>query len=255
MDLSDPASIDAFSKQFLAARRPLHILVNSAGIMAVPELTHDARGHEIQFATNHLGHFQLTLRLWPALVKAQGARVISVSSRGHRRSPVVFDDIDFGHRPYHPWGAYGQSKTANILFAVEVDRLGQKEGIRAFALHPGSIVDTGLAKYLTTDDLKARGVVDADGRPIINLANDLKTLEQGAATQVWCATSPRLDGLGGVYCENSDIAPLNQSGGDSRTTGVDAPKGSGVLPYAVDHEAAVRLWRISRQMLGMPASV
>jgi NAD(P)-dependent dehydrogenase (short-subunit alcohol dehydrogenase family) len=250
MDLIDPASIDAFSSRFLATGRPLHILVNSAGIMAVPELAHDARGHELQFATNHLGHFQLTLRLWPALVKAQGARVISVSSKAHRFSPVVFDDIDFKHRSYDPWGSYAQSKTANSLFAVEVDNLGQKEGIRAFAPHPGAIADTGLSKYLPVETLKAMGVLDADGKPVIDLDRDLKTVAQGAATQVWCATNPQLNGLGGVYCENSDIAPLGQLDGDSQKAGDDALRAVGVLPFAVDHEAAAKLWTISKQMLG-----
>ena len=251
MDLADPASVDRFSKQFLASGRPLHILVNSAGIMALPELTRDARGHELQFATNHLGHFQLTLGLWPALVKAQAARVISVSSMAHRFSPVVFDDIDFERRPYDPWSAYGQSKTANVLFAVALDRRGQKAGIRAFALHPGGIIDTGLGKHMSTDALKARGVLDADGRPVIDPARGLKTVPQGTATQVWCATSPRLDGLGGVYCENADIAPLGEGQANPRGMAGDTLRQMGVLPYAVDHAAAAQLWTVTEQMLGL----
>jgi NAD(P)-dependent dehydrogenase (short-subunit alcohol dehydrogenase family) len=251
MDLADPASIEAFSKQFLTTALPLHILINSAGIMALPELVRNARGHEMQFATNHLGHFQLTLCLWPALVKAQGARVISVSSKAHRFSPVVFDDIDFIHRPYDPWAAYAQSKTANILFAVELDNLGKKEGIRAFASHPGGIADTGLGKHFTEDALKAMGILDDDGHPIRDPTKDLKTVEQGAATQVWCATSPQLKGLGGVYCENSDIAPPGQIGESSQSTGADALEEFGVLPYAVNHDAATELWKVSKQMLSM----
>lgn len=249
MDLADPDSIDAFADRFLATGQPLHILVNSAGIMAVPELTRDGRGHELQFATNHLGHFQLTSRLWPALVKARGARVVSVSSMGHRFSPVVFDDIDFERRPYDPWTAYGQSKTANVLFAVELDGRGQSEGIRAFALHPGGIVETGLAKHVSQEALTAAGALDSSGAPVIDPDKGLKTVEQGAATQVWCATSPRLDGMGGVYCENSDISPLWHEDGAPFSLGGPLNK-SGVFPYAVDREVAARLWTVSQQMLG-----
>jgi NAD(P)-dependent dehydrogenase (short-subunit alcohol dehydrogenase family) len=254
MDLVDPASIDAFSKRFLETGLPLHILVNSAGIMALPELTRDARGHELQFATNHLGHFHLTLRLWPALVKAQGARVVSVSSKGHRFSPVVFDDIDFERRPYDPWAAYGQSKTANILFAVELDARGQKDRVRAFAVHPGGVVDTGLAKHVSMNALKASGAVDSDGNPIIDSAKGLKTVAQGAATQVWCATSPRLDGMGGVYCEDSDIAPQRRNGGKAEFSIGDSLRETGVWPYAVDRDAAARLWTVSEHMVGLSRS-
>ncbi len=154
MDLLDPDSIDAFARRFLATGRALHLLVNSAGIMAVPTWTVDARGFEVQFSTNHLGHFQLAARLWPALGKAKGARVVSVSSWSHHFSPVIFDDPNFEHREYDPWKGYGQSKTANILFAVELDRRGEKDGVGAFSLHPGSIVATGLGKYLSADQLR-----------------------------------------------------------------------------------------------------
>jgi NAD(P)-dependent dehydrogenase (short-subunit alcohol dehydrogenase family) len=147
MDLLDPVAIDALAERYLTSGQPLHFLVNSAGIMANP-LTRDTRGYESQFATNHLGHFQLTVRLWPALTKANGARVVSVSSWGHHFSPVVFDDLNFERRDYNPWVAYGQSKTANILFAVALDECGKKDGVRGFSLHPGSIPGTGLQKYL-----------------------------------------------------------------------------------------------------------
>ena len=244
MDLLDPASIDAFAERFLASGRPLHILVNSAGIMACP-LARDRRGYESQFATNHLGHFQLVARLRPALRRANGARVVSVSSWGHRRSPVVFEDPNFERRDYDRWSAYGQSKTANILFALALDERGKAEGVRAFSLHPGSIVGTGLEKHLSRDELRAFGVIDESGKPILDPAKNLKTVEQGAATSVWCATSPQLDGMGGVYCENGDIAPLvpkeaESKGGDAtRRTGGQS---LGVMPYAVDPEAADRLW-------------
>ncbi len=136
LDLSDPGSIDAFAARFAATGRPVHILVNNAGIMATP-LAQDARGFESQLATNHLGHFQLTARLWPALRKANGARVVSLSSRGHARSAVDFDDPNFERRPYDKMIAYGQSKTANVLFAVALDARGEAHGVRAFSVHPG----------------------------------------------------------------------------------------------------------------------
>ncbi|MFJ3810355.1 oxidoreductase [Streptomyces sp. NPDC090073] len=245
MDLIDPASVDAFAARFLASGRPLHMLVNSAGIMATP-LSRDTRGHEAQFATNHLGHFRLTARLWPALVAAHGARVVAVSSRGIRFSPVVFDDLHFERRPYEPFLAYGQSKTANALFAVELDRRGRAHGVRAFAVHPGTIVDTGLAKHVSAEALRAAGAVDDEGRVVIDPARQLKTVQQGAATGVWCATSPRLDGLGGVYCENCDISPLVAPGTEADWYATaELP---GVLPYAVDPEAAARLWAVSEEL-------
>ncbi|WP_425586680.1 oxidoreductase [Streptomyces rameus] len=245
MDLMDPDSVDAFADGFLASGRPLHILVNSAGIMATPP-ARDARGHEAQFATNHLGHFRLVSRLWPALVAARGARVVSVSSRGIRFSPVVFDDLHFERRAYEPFLAYGQSKTANALFAVELDRRGRAADVRAFSVHPGMIVDTGLARHVPEEVLRAAGAVDDDGRPVRDPARQLKTVEQGAATSVWCATSPRLAGLGGVYCENCDISPLVTAGTEAAWCASGALPG--VLPYAVDPWAAARLWEVSERL-------
>jgi NAD(P)-dependent dehydrogenase (short-subunit alcohol dehydrogenase family) len=245
MDLMDPASVDAFAQTFLSSGRALHILVNSAGIMATP-LTRDARGHEAQFATNHLGHFRLTARLWPALVAARGARVVAVSSRGIRFSPVVFEDLHFERRAYEPFAAYGQSKTANALFAVELDRRGRAEGVRAFAVHPGIIIDTGLAKHVGAEAVRAAGAVDDGGRPVRDPARQLKTVPQGAATSVWCATSARLDGLGGVYCENCDVSPLVTAETEAEWyAGAGIP---GVLPYAVDPRAARRLWKVSERL-------
>lgn len=247
LDLLDPASIDAFADRFLASGRPLHLLVNSAGIMANP-LTRDARGYESQFATNHLGHFQLTTRLLPALRAAGGARVVSVSSRGHRYSSVDFDDPNFENREYAPYPAYGQSKTANILFALELDERERANGIRAFSVHPGSII-THLARYSDRELLRQGGFLDDNYEPIIDPARGLKTPEQGAATQVWCAVSPQLDGLGGVYCEDVDIASVHTS--EAADTGVLAvtPGAFGVLPYAIDRDNARRLWTLSEELL------
>jgi len=248
LDLFNPVSIDAFADRFLASGRPLHLMVNSAGIMATP-LVRDARGYESQFATNHLGHFQLTARLWPALQKAVGARVISVSSWGHRLSPVVFDDINFEHREYERMAAYGQSKTANVLFAVKLDELGKGQHIRAFALHPGSIVSTDLSRNFSEAELRSFGVIDEQGKPVLNPDKQQKTIAQGAATSVWFATSLQLAGMGGVYGENCNISPLVQPGESVELKAGFRPVG--VMPYAVDPDAAQRLWTLSEQLTGI----
>jgi NAD(P)-dependent dehydrogenase (short-subunit alcohol dehydrogenase family) len=233
LDLRDPASIDAFAARFAASGRPLHILVNNAGIMATP-LERDARGFESQLATNHLGHFQLTARLWPALRNAKGARVVSLSSRGHARSAVDFDDPHFQRRPYDKWLAYGQSKTANALFAVALDARGRTAGVRAFSVHPGAIV-TELMRSM--NESEQRAVVDA----VSKSPAGLKTTEQGAATSVWCATSPELERMGGVYCEDVDVA---------EAVPADYPEPRGVRPWATDPAIAERLWTKSVEWTG-----
>lgn len=257
MDLLDPASIDAFAKRFLNSGLPLDMLVNSAGIMALPGRTLDARGYELHFATNHLGHFQLTARLWPALKATPGARVVSVSSMGHRFSPVIFDDLNFENRPYEPWSGYGQSKTANILFAVELDARGQADDVRAFSLHPGGIPGTGLEKHVPRADLIAAGVIDENGVPQIDPARDLKSFPMGAATHVWCATSPQLAGKGGVFCVDSEIAPLMDAAPEnfSMAESQSGHRDNGVAPYAVDREAAKRLWEVSEQLTGVQFAI
>ncbi|MBW7455623.1 oxidoreductase [Paenibacillus sepulcri] len=243
MDLMDPASIDAFAEKFLASNRPLHMLINAAGIMANP-LVRDHRGYESQLATNHLGHFQLTARLWPALEKAKGARIVSVSSRAHQMSGIDFEDLNFNNRPYDKFVAYGQSKTANVLFAVEMDKRGRAYGVRAFSVHPGSIL-TDLSRYLTEDDMRAMGVLNEQGELVFPEFNDeFKTIPEGAATIVWCATSPQLNDKGGVYCENGDIASLT----DTRF----AP---GVFEWAVNSGHAQRLWQTTEQLVGLEFSI
>jgi NAD(P)-dependent dehydrogenase (short-subunit alcohol dehydrogenase family) len=235
LDLMDPASIDAFADDWLRRNDRLDILVCNAAIMACP-LERDARGFESQFATNHLGHFQLVCRLWPALVAARGARVVMLSSLGHRITPVDFDDPNFERREYHKWMAYGQAKTANSLCAVSVDERGRDAGIRSFAVHPGGIM-TDLQRSLPREEQVAMGWITADG--VLNPR--FKTVEQGAATTVWTATSPRLAGLGGLYCEDCDVAaavPAEDQGF------------AGVRPWAVAPEAAARLWRLSEQLTG-----
>ncbi len=247
MDLVDPASIDAFAEAFLASGSPLHILINSAGIMACP-LTRDARGYEAQFATNHLGHFQLTARLWPALVRAGGARVIALSSLGHRYAPVDLDDPHFERRAYDRWIAYGQSKSANALFGVGMDARGKVHGVRAFSVHPGRIA-TDLSRHMSVEELQKIGALNEHGRPIVDLERGMKSTAQGAATSVWAATHPQLSGLGGAYCENCDIAALAPD--DEVTAPGSASMASGVRPWAVDPIAADHLWTLSEQMTGV----
>jgi NAD(P)-dependent dehydrogenase (short-subunit alcohol dehydrogenase family) len=228
MDLIDPNSIDAFAKRFLDSGRPLDILINNAGIMAAP-LTRDSRGYESQFATNHLGHFQLTARLWPALIQAKNARVVSLSSSGIVFGGINFEDPNFETSEYDRWRAYGQSKSANALFAVSLDKLGYKHGIRAFSVHPGAIY-TDLSRFLTKQELDS-----------LDFGADLKTEEQGAATSVWCATSPTLMNKGGVYCLDVNIAK-------AVTSPEDMP---GVLPWATDSDSAQRLWQLSEELTGV----
>lgn len=248
MDLLDPASIDLFAQRFLSSGDALHILINCAAIMACP-LTRDARGYEAQFATNHLGHFQLVERLWPALIKARGSRIVAVSSRGHHFSSVNFEDPNFERRPYDRWAAYGQSKTANSLFALAVDARGRRDGIRAFSVHPGGILGTGLAKYLSKKDLESVGVIDQHGKPILDPSKQLKTVEQGAATIVWCATSDELEGFGGVYCENCEVAQIVSESDLAAIVRGDTTRRFGVMPYAIDQELAGRLWTLSEQLV------
>ena len=227
LDLGDQASVRALTGVW---EGPLHILVGNAGVMASPE-AHTPEGWELQFATNHLGHFALATGLHGALAAAGGARVVSVSSSGHLVSPIVFEDIHFRERPYDAWSAYGQSKTANVLFAVEATRRWAGDGITANAVMPGRIW-TNLQRYVSDEELeraRARaGSSDAQW----------KTPEQGAATSVLLAASPLLDGVGGRYFEDCDEAEPNEPG-----------TRHGVAPYALDPEAAQRLWQVSVEML------
>ncbi|MFB8354099.1 SDR family NAD(P)-dependent oxidoreductase [Streptomyces niveus] len=236
LDLGDLDSVRAFAERFLASGRGIDMMIDNAGIMACPE-TRVGPGWEAQFATNHIGHYALVNRLWPAIERG-GARVVSVSSAGHRNSPVRWDDVQF-ERGYDKWQAYGQAKTANVLFAVRLDALGKDAGVRAFSLHPGGIL-TPLQRHLPKEEMVAFGWIDEEGNP---LNRSFKTPEQGAATQVWAATSPRLAGAGGVYCEDCDIA---EPADEADFTG-------GVRAYAKDPEQAARLWALSAELTGVDA--
>jgi NAD(P)-dependent dehydrogenase (short-subunit alcohol dehydrogenase family) len=248
LDLIDPLSIDDFANKFLASRRPLHLLINNAGIMWVP-LRRDSRGIESQLATNYLGQFQLTARLWPALKKANGARVVNVSSYGHQMSPFNFDDPNFLQREYHTLQGYGQSKTASNLFSVELDNRGKSFNIRAYSLHPGSINGTELGREAPVELFQQMGMFDADGSIFPEVAARLKTIPQGAATTIWCATSPMLNSIGGVYCENADIAELDAGTIEHRYD--DPSTNRGVQSYSLDEISAKQLWSWSEKATGI----
>ena len=248
MDLMDPASIDAFAEKFLATGRPLHLLINNAGIMWVP-LRRDSRGNESQLSTNYLGQFHLTARLWPALKKANGARVVNVSSYGHQMAPVDFEDPNFLHREYQTLLGYGQSKTASNLFALELDVRGAAFKVRAYSLHPGSVNGTDLGREAPMVLFQQMGTHDENGNIYPEVAGKLKTIPQGAATTVWCATSPQLEYIGGVYCENCDIASLDR--GDIQKDYAEPSSLRGVLPYAVDEYKAKQLWVLSEALTGV----
>lgn len=237
LHLDDLASVAAFADRMLGSGRSIDILIANAGIMACP-LTRVGPGWEAQFATNHLGHFALVNRLSPALQRGDGARVVTVSSGAHAGSGIHWDDVHFDQRDYDRWLAYSQSKCANVLFAVHLDEVGREHGVRAFSLSPGAIL-TPLQRHLTTDEMVGLGWIDESGRGI---DPGFKTPEQGAATQVWAATSPQLDGLGGVYCEDCDISGVQAE--DGRAPG-------GVAPHAVDPEDAERLWALSEEQTGV----
>jgi NAD(P)-dependent dehydrogenase (short-subunit alcohol dehydrogenase family) len=236
LDLADRASIAGFVRAWTG---PLHILINNAGVMALPERTLSRQGHETQFDTNHLGHAALTLGLHDALAAAGGARVVAVSSSAHQMSPVVFDDIDFAARPYEAWSAYGQSKTATILFAVALAKRWAADGITANALHPGGIM-TNLQRHLDEGQLAFVGALDEQGRRL-EVPPGWKTPQQGAATTVLLAASPLVQGITGRYFED-----VNES---SVLTGPGGGLANGVSAYAVDPENADRLWDLTIRLL------
>jgi NAD(P)-dependent dehydrogenase (short-subunit alcohol dehydrogenase family) len=244
LDLADQASVARYADELLRGGQHLDVVINSAGIMACPE-QHVGPGWELQLATNHLGHYALVNRLWPLLRRTgsgTGSRVVSVSSGGHQFSGIRWDDPWFAGG-YDKWLAYGQSKTANVLFAVELDRLGADHGVRAFSLHPGAIL-TPLGRHLEAGDVEKLLSYSGDGTPLVP---ELKTPEEGAATAVFAATSPLLDGLGGVYLEDCEITPVADPQG--RVTG----QALGVMPHAIDADEARRLWAWSADLTGLNA--
>jgi NAD(P)-dependent dehydrogenase (short-subunit alcohol dehydrogenase family) len=231
MDLADLASITEFVAAFDG---PLHILINNAGVMALPERQLGHAGWELQMATNHLGHFALATGLHDALAAAGGARVVSLSSIAHLRSSVDFDDLGYARRSYDPGEAYGQSKTANVLFAVEATQRWAPDGITANAVHPGAILESNLSRHMDPELLEQ---LRSSGR------YRYKTLAQGAATSVLLATWPQLDGVGGRYFEH------NQEAIETGDPAAAYAEGHGVAGYALDPDNARQLWDVSEDAL------
>ncbi|MER6111894.1 SDR family NAD(P)-dependent oxidoreductase [Streptomyces hirsutus] len=231
LDLSDRSTVAEFVASW---HGPLDILVNNAGVMAPPEIARTAEGREWQFGVNHLGHFALATGLHPALAAADGARIVAVSSIGHLFSPVVFDDLDYRFRPYDPWTSYGQSKTANALFAVGAAQRWANDGITANALMPGNIADTSLARHM---DMQQVAAFIASGELALP---PQKTVEQGAATSVLLAASPTVEGVTGRYFEDcAEVKPVTERAGAV----------AGVAAYALDQDNAARLWTVSEALI------
>jgi NAD(P)-dependent dehydrogenase (short-subunit alcohol dehydrogenase family) len=238
MDLADPASVKAFTDRFKDTGRSLDLLINNAGVMACPEMR-TPQGWEMQFAVNQIGHFVLTTELMPLMEKTPGARLVTLSSTGHKLSGIRWDDIHF-NEGYDKWPAYGQSKTACSLLAVEFDRRMKDKGVRGYAVHPGGIF-TPLQRHLEKEEMIALGWLGEDGELSERAKAGFKTPAQGAGTTLWCATSPALEGIGGVYCENCDVADLQGDDEMARYVGVN--------PWAIDTEEASRLWFETENML------
>lgn len=236
LDLAAPDAIDAFAVECAARLSRLDVLINNAATMASP-LSRDARGFESQLATNHLGHFQLTARLWPLITATPGARVVALSSSGHARGGLDLDDPHFERRSYDKWTAYAQAKSLNALFALHLDTLGAPGGVHAFAVDPGGI-RTPLQRHLSMEEQVALGWYDAAG----NLNPLFKTVEQGAATSVWCAVSPLLEGHGGAYCKDCNVAAPWVEG---------TPPYTGVHPHVRDAASAAAWWAASERMTGV----
>lgn len=244
LDLIDPKSIEAFASRWLATGRPLHVLVNNAAPIAPKTLETDSRGIELQFATSHLGHFHLTRALLPALRSAKGARVVNVSSGAQRMGQIHWDDPSFANG-YDSLAAYAQSKKANVLFAVELDRRYASAGIRAYSLHPGVVVGTALNAGAGPDALRHMGLVDDAGNAIIDPTAGKKTAAQGASTTVFAATSPLLQGIGGVYLKDNDVSVIDDEPRGLTADSIPAE----VVSSSIDPEAAKRLWELSEKLL------
>jgi NAD(P)-dependent dehydrogenase (short-subunit alcohol dehydrogenase family) len=227
LDLSSLASVRAFAQEWLATHDRLHLLVNNAGIMFAP-YGHTAEGCELHFGTNHVGHFLLTNLLAPALLADPAARVVNLSSGGHMTSGIIWDDPNYDTRAYDKMEAYGQSKSANVLFSVELDRRLAPKGVHAYSVHPGLIVTTELGRTMTRDDYKGM-MAKAKASPGGGMPA-AKTIEQGAATAVWAATAPELDAHGGAYLEDCGVGTA--------------------APHATDPDDAARLWALSEQIVG-----
>jgi NAD(P)-dependent dehydrogenase (short-subunit alcohol dehydrogenase family) len=233
-DLGNLESIRAATSRARQRFDKIDILINNAGVMASP-LMHTADGFELQFGTNHLGHFALTGELMPLIERGTAKRIVNLSSRAHHMAPTNLDDPNFEQRDYNPWVSYGNAKTANVLFTVELERRYALRDIHAYAVHPGGI-NTNLSRHL--DEEMTAALIERVKKSDSNFA--FKTIPQGAATTCWAATAPELEGKGGVYCEDCHVAEVD-----------DESSAGGVRSYALDAEAARRLWTISEDMTGV----
>jgi NAD(P)-dependent dehydrogenase (short-subunit alcohol dehydrogenase family) len=230
MDLADLDSVRAAVAQIRQSYPRIHMLINNAGVMACP-LARTAQGFEMQFGTNHMGHFLFTCLLAPALLAGAPGRVVNLSSGGHKFANFNFDDPAYFDRDYDKWQAYGESKTANILFTVALDKRLRARGVRAFAVHPGVIM-TRLSRHMQQADFESLMSRTPPGEELV-----FKSVEQGAATTVWAATAAELEGKGGIYLENCQIAQPAVPGSNS-----------GIESYALDAAAAERLWSLSEEL-------
>ena len=241
MDLGNLNSVRKFTEDFKESFGKLDLLINNAGIMACPE-TRIGNGWESQFAVNHIGHFLLTKELMNTMAENDGARFVSLSSSAHSLTRMLWDDIHFQNNPYDKWMAYGQSKTASSLIAVEFHRRMVDKGVSGFSVHPGGIL-TPLQRHLQKEEMVALGWMDEDGSPSEMVKNFFKTTSQGASTTLWCATSSSLNGIGGVFCEDCDIAKRKNEVDES------LQRYFGVADWAVDTEEASKLWDVTEKML------
>ena len=241
MDLGNLNSVKNFTNSFKENFNTLSLLINNAGIMACPE-TRVGDNWESQFAINHIGHFLLTRELMNILADTQGSRFVSLSSSAHALTGILWDDIHFNKQPYNKWMAYGQSKTASSLIAIELNKKMKDYGVESFSVHPGGII-TPLQRYLEKEEMIALGWMDEDGSPSELAKNFFKSPSQGASTTLWCATSNDLNGLGGVFCEDCDIAKRKSEVDES------LQRYTGVANWAVDTDEATRLWELSEEII------
>lgn len=238
MDLADIASVKRFALGFASDNTTLDLLINNAGVMACPEMR-VGPGWELQFGTNHMGHFALATTLLPLIQRTENARVVALSSTGHKLSDIRWDDPNWTDGSYDKWKAYGQSKTANSLFALGMNARLKESGGEAFAVHPGGIF-TPLQRHLPTEEMIVLGWLNEQGEISDGARAMFKTPSQGCTTTLWAATSPLLDGKGGVYCEDCNIAALS---------GEQPVRYRDVEPHAVDQDSAERLWEMSEKLL------
>lgn len=241
MDLSDLNSVKNFTDGYKENFNRLDLLINNAGIMACPE-TRIGNNWESQIAINHFGHFMLTKELMDMMADNDGARFVSLSSSAHSLTGMLWDDIHFLNSPYDKWMAYGQSKTASSLIAIEFDRLMKDKGVRGFSVHPGGII-TPLQRHLQKEEMVALRWMNEDGSPTELTKNFFKTTSQGASTTLWCATNPSLNDIGGVFCEDCDIAKIKSEVDESMQ------RYFGVADWAVDVDEASKLWELTEKTL------